>query len=68
MNRLTNDMRDFGMSKASLDDVIRRVGPEGCEQLVKGVAANLRVLIHEGRTYEALCTLNRLQYYVMGDT
>ena len=68
MNRLTNDMQDMGMSRAAADDVIRRVGPDSCEQLVKGVIANIRVLIHEGRTDEAIRTLNRLQYYVIGDT
>lgn len=67
MNRLTNDMQDFGATRNSMDAAIDRFAHDK-NVLIKGVISNVRVLIHEGRTDDAIRTLNRLQYYVMGDT
>lgn len=67
MERMTNDMKDFGASVEAMEAALARFSHDPA-MLRKGVMANLRVLIHEGRTDEALRTLNRLQYYVLGNT
>lgn len=65
--RLKNDMQDFGATHASMDAALDRFAHDK-NVLIKGVIANIRVLIHEGRTEEATRQLNRLQYYVIGDS
>ena len=67
MNRLTNDMQDFGATRECMNTTLDRFTGNK-DVLIKGVFANVRVMIHEGRTEEATCALNRLQYYVIGDS
>lgn len=67
MNRLTNDMQDFGGTVEGMNQALDRFAHDP-QVLLKGVMATLRVLIHNGHKDEAIQTLNRLQYYVTGDS
>ena len=60
-------MQDFGGTVEGMNAAIDRFAHDPHVLLI-GVMATLRVLINEGRKDEAIQTLNRLQYYVTGDS